>query len=61
MRLVELGCTFHGAATLFAIDAPPGVDLDAVHAFLNSTGELWEQSDPELPGGFAELGLDVTV
>lgn len=53
-RLEELGCRYEGFHPyLVAINVPPEADLDAVMAYLISTGLKWENGDPpeeEVPG-----------
>ena len=45
--LVAMGCTFEGANPRYVtIDLPPGVDLDAVAAYLTARRAEWEHADP---------------
>jgi len=54
-ELRRMGCTYEGAHPGFlALDVPPGVDLQAVRAFLISTGQEWEHGDPTYEDLFPE-------
>jgi len=49
-RLVQMGCRYEAATSqAFVLSVPPSLDLKAVQDYLDSTGHLWDQSDP--PGG----------
>jgi Domain of unknown function (DUF4265) len=46
--LLKLGCTFEGAyGKLFAIDIPPGVQLESIRQFLIENKAQWEHADPK--------------
>ena len=50
--LVSLGCTYEGAGKkYFAVDVPPGVDLNVVRTYLIERNATWEHADPT----YAEL------
>lgn len=45
--LVERGCSYEGAnSSYIAINIPPGVELEAIAAWLVDCGALWEHADP---------------
>jgi hypothetical protein len=46
-EIVRLGCTYEGAfSKLLSITVPPEVALEALAAYLTSTGLDWEYADP---------------
>ena len=47
IQVTQLGCSFEGANRKYiGINIPPGVDLQAIVAFLTAEGIRWEHADP---------------